>query len=118
MVDTQFRIYAGIKESGGFQHSSFLHGSRVLSAGLISIQDGQLLSLSPHSGHYRPTAENFWITAKCLEAEGVDMSQASIAGSYTLLRGAELYRDSTSYISGVMDTVYNQKDKLLSSSTA
>lgn len=98
MIDTRFRIYAGIKESGAFQHSSFLHGSRVVSAGLISIQDGQLQSLSPHSGHYRPTAENFWITAKCLEAEGVDMSQASIAGSYTLLKGVETYRDTITWI--------------------
>lgn len=102
VIDTRFRIYAGVKESGTFQHSSFLQGSRVLSAGLISIQDGQLRSLSPHSGHYRPTAENFWITAKCLEAEGVDMSQASIAGSYYFLKSAETYRDAVTWIQGLM----------------
>ena len=85
----------------------------MLSAGLISIQDGQLLSLSPHSGHYRPTAENFWITAKCLEAEGVDMSKCSIAGSYTLLRGAEVYRDSVKYLQSFMDGLYEKKDAVL-----
>ena len=98
VVDTSLHIYAGIKASGTFQHSSFLKGSRVLSAGLISIQDGQLMSLSPHSGHYRPTAENFWITAKCLEAAGVDMSQASILGSWGMLKGAETYRDGLTYL--------------------
>ena len=102
-MDTRFRIYTGIKTQGAFQHSSFLHGSRVLSAGLISIQDGKLKSLSPHSGHYRPTAENFWITAKCLEAEGVDMSEASVAGSYALLKGTEGYRDGVAWVQGVMD---------------
>ena len=93
-----FRIYAGIKDPGGFNHSSFLHGSRVLSAGRISIQDGYLLSLSPHSGHYRPKAKNFWMTAKCLEAAGADMSKCSIAGSWGILRATELYTSAASYV--------------------
>jgi hypothetical protein len=105
VVDTSLRIYAGIKESGSFQHSSFLKGSRVLSAGLISIEVGQLQSLSPHSGHYRPTAENFWITAKCLEAAGVDMSQASIWGSWGMLKAAETYRDGLGYLKGAKEAV-------------
>ena len=54
VVDTSFRLYVGIKQSGAFQHSSFLHGSRISAAGLIKIKDGRLSELSPLSGHYRP----------------------------------------------------------------
>ena len=54
VADTGFRLYVGIKQSGAFQHSSFLHGSRISAAGLIKIEDGRLSKLSPLSGHYRP----------------------------------------------------------------
>jgi hypothetical protein len=33
VADTSFRLYVGIKQSGAFQHSSFLHGSRISAAG-------------------------------------------------------------------------------------
>lgn len=47
VADTSFNLYIGIKKSGAFQHSSFLHGSRISAAGLIKIKDGQLRQLSP-----------------------------------------------------------------------
>jgi hypothetical protein len=53
-ADTAFRLYVGIKQSGAFQHSSFLHGSRISAAGLIKIKNGRISKLSPLSGHYRP----------------------------------------------------------------
>lgn len=34
VADTSFRLYIGIKQSGAFQHSSFLRGARVSAAGL------------------------------------------------------------------------------------
>jgi hypothetical protein len=58
VADTSFRLYVGIKQSGAFQHSSFLHGSRISAAGLIKIKDGRLLKLSPLSGHYRPPGKS------------------------------------------------------------
>jgi len=54
VADTSFRLYVGIKQSGAFQHSSFLHGSRISAAGLIKIKNGRITKLSPLSGHYRP----------------------------------------------------------------
>lgn len=54
VADTSFRIYLGIKQSGAFQHSSFLSGGRISAAGLIRIKNGQLRRLSPLSGHYAP----------------------------------------------------------------
>ena len=47
VADTKNNIYIGIKQSGAFQHSSFLHGARVSAAGLITVKDGQLRSTLP-----------------------------------------------------------------------
>ena len=54
VADTNFRLYVGMKQSGSFQHSSFLHGSRISAAGSITIKNGRIMKLSPLSGHYRP----------------------------------------------------------------
>jgi len=91
VADTSFRLYVGIKASGAFQHSSFLHGSRISAAGLIKVKDGRLSSLSPLSGHYRPPASNFRAFVHSLEDEGVDMSHVSISRSYAVLFGLEIY---------------------------
>lgn len=108
VVDNSFRLYVGIKQSGAFQHSSFLHGARVSAAGLIKIKDGRLsrflftlcsqvvgllirCSLSPLSGHYRPPANNFRKFVKSLREAGVDMSHVSISKSYAILVGLEAY---------------------------
>ncbi|GAD94152.1 IQ calmodulin-binding motif protein [Paecilomyces variotii No. 5] len=91
VADTSFRLYVGIKESGAFQHSSFLRGARISSAGVIKIKDGQLRSLSPLSGHYRPPAVNFRRFVHALEDQGVDMSRVSISKSYAVLVGIEGY---------------------------
>jgi hypothetical protein len=60
VADTSFRLYVGIKQSGAFQHSSFLHGSRISAAGLIKIKNGRISKLSPLSGHYRPPGMYNW----------------------------------------------------------
>ncbi|KAK1834866.1 hypothetical protein QBC39DRAFT_389218 [Podospora conica] len=91
VVDTSFRLYVGIKNSGAFQHSSFLQGSRISAAGLIKIRDGKLTSLSPLSGHYRPPASNFRSFLKSLREEGVDMKHVTISKSYAVLVGLETY---------------------------
>lgn len=91
MADTSFRLYIGIKQSGAFQHSSFLHGARISAAGLIKIKDGQLRRLSPLSGHYRPPTKNFRAFVHSLKDNGVDMSRVSISRSYAVLVGLEAY---------------------------
>jgi hypothetical protein len=91
VADTSFRLYIGIKQSGAFQHSSFLHGARISSAGLIKIKDGQLRRLSPLSGHYRPPTKNFRAFVHSLKEGGVDMSHVSISRSYAVLVGLEAY---------------------------
>ena len=91
VADTSFRLYVGIKNSGAFQHSSFLQGSRISAAGLIRIRDGRLSNLSPLSGHYRPPAANFRAFVKSLKEAGVDMGRVSVSKSYAVLVGLEAY---------------------------
>jgi hypothetical protein len=91
VADTSSRLYVGIKQSGSFQHSSFLHGSRISAAGLIKIKEGQLRKLSPLSGHYRPPTKNFRFFVHSLKDAGVDMSHVSISKSYAILLGLEAY---------------------------
>ena len=91
VADTSFNLYVGIKQSGAFQHSSFLHGSRISSAGLIKIRDGRIKLLQPRSGHYRPPASNFLAFIHAMRAKGVDMSATSVSASYAALIGIEGY---------------------------
>ncbi|RKF53777.1 putative iq calmodulin-binding motif protein [Erysiphe neolycopersici] len=91
VADTNFRIYIGMKQSGIFQHSSFLHGSRVSAAGSIKVIDGKLRELSPLSGHYRTPVTNFRDFMRALREAGVDTSQTSISRSYFILIGLETY---------------------------
>ncbi|KAB2106674.1 hypothetical protein AG0111_0g4887 [Alternaria gaisen] len=91
VADTSFRLYVGIKQSGAFQHSSFLHGARISAAGLIKVKDGQLRRLSPLSGHYRPPTRNFRAFVHSMKENGVDMSRVSISRSYAVLVGLEAY---------------------------
>ena len=93
-ADTSMNLYVGIKQSGAFQHSSFLHGSRISAAGLIKIKHGQLRSLSPLSGHYRPPAQAFRHFVHHLRDQGVDMSRVSISKAYAVLVGLETYMSS------------------------
>lgn len=91
VADVSFRLYVGIKDSGSFQHSSFLQGSRVSAAGSIKIKDGKLVGLSPLSGHYRPTASNFRAFMQSLREAGVDMENVVISKSLAVVQGIELY---------------------------
>lgn len=91
VADTSFRLYIGIKQSGAFQHSSFLQGARVAAAGLIKIKRGQIRKISPLSGHYAPPVRNFREFVKNLREAGADMSRCNISRSYAVILGLEGY---------------------------
>ncbi|KAL9584825.1 MAG: hypothetical protein Q9203_004509 [Teloschistes exilis] len=91
VADTSYNLYIGIKQSGAFQHSSFLHGGRVSAAGVIKIKDGTLGYMQPRSGHYKPPAASFRAFVHSLQKRGVDMSVMSIPKSYAVLFGVEGY---------------------------
>ncbi|KIV84529.1 hypothetical protein PV11_00303 [Exophiala sideris] len=113
VADAAFRLYIGYKQSGAFQHSSFLHGARILAAGLIKVKKGKLGRLSPLSGHYRPPTANFRAFVQSLRDAGVDMSHVSISRSYAVLVGMESYGKTRKKIASVEARVMHGKDKLL-----
>lgn len=113
VADTSFRLYVGYKQSGAFQHSSFLHGARILSAGLIKVKHGQLRRLSPLSGHYRPPAANFRAFVHSMRDEGADMSHVSISRSYAVLVGLETYTKARKQVKNAEASVVHEKDKFL-----
>lgn len=113
VADTNFRLYVGIKDSGAFQHSSFLQGSRISAAGLIKIKNGRLASLSPLSGHYRPPAANFRAFVRNLKQGGVDMSHVSISKSYAVLVGLEMYTKSRQKGKDWARKITHKKDQVL-----
>lgn len=112
VADTSFRLYIGYKQSGAFQHSSFLHGSRITAAGLIKVKDGQLRSLAPLSGHYRPPAANFRSFVHSLKEEGVDMSRVNISKSYAVLVGIEGYTKTRKRVKEAENTVTHEFNKV------
>jgi hypothetical protein len=111
VADTSFRLYVGIKQSGVFQHSSFLNGARITAAGLIEIEDGKLRKLSPLSGHYRPPTKNFRQFVKSLRETGVDMSHVSISRSYVILLGLEAYVNTRKKIKKGIQHLHRHKEK-------
>ena len=113
VADTSFRLYVGIKNSGAFQHSSFLHGARISAAGLIKVRNGRLASLSPLSGHYRPPASNFRAFVHSLEDAGVDMRRVSISRSYAVLVGLEAYVKTKAKGKEVARRLSHRKTQLL-----
>ncbi|KAM7206942.1 hypothetical protein V8F33_000041 [Rhypophila sp. PSN 637] len=110
VADSAGRLYIGIKDSGSFQHTSFVRGSRVSAAGMISVKEGKVTGLSPLSGHYRPPTRNFRRFVRGLREKGVYLgggdghSDGNLKGTrfgeemklcyghdYWLLRGFEIY---------------------------
>lgn len=91
VLNSRRELYVGIKQTGKFQHSSFLYGGRVLSAGLLKVNNGTLTSLSPLSGHYRAGTAHFRHFVWLLQQEGVDLNQVTLSKSLLMLRGMEAY---------------------------
>ncbi|KAL8969228.1 MAG: hypothetical protein Q9183_002097 [Haloplaca sp. 2 TL-2023] len=101
VADTAYNLYIGIKQSGAFQHSSFLHGGRVSAAGTIKVKDGKLQYMQPRSGHYKPPASSFRAFVKSLQKRGIDMSILSVPKSYAVLMGIEGYTKGLKQVSTV-----------------
>lgn len=87
--DKHFNIFIGIKDTGTFQHSSFLAGGLVTSAGLITVREGIIHSLSPLSGHYRTTIEHYHQFLNVLAERGVDMRKVKASKAEMALWGVE-----------------------------
>ncbi|XP_057965563.1 IQ domain-containing protein IQM3-like [Malania oleifera] len=77
-MDTSKKLYAGEKKKGRFHHSSFLAGGATLAAGRLVADEGTLKSISPYSGHYRPTEDSLGSFVSFLEENGVNMDEVQI----------------------------------------
>jgi hypothetical protein len=51
------KIYAHSKTTGRFHHSSFLAGGPVKGGGTMMVDQGEVVALTPASGHYKPGRE-------------------------------------------------------------
>ncbi|XP_061366116.1 IQ domain-containing protein IQM2-like [Gastrolobium bilobum] len=78
VLSTSKTLYVGRKKKGSFQHSSFLAGGATSCAGRLVVEYGMLKSVWPHSGHYRPTAENFKEFILFLQDNNVDLSDVKM----------------------------------------
>lgn len=81
VMSTDKVLYSGAKQdkkTPRFQHTSFLGGAAVLSAGQLSVAEGRLMTVSPHSGHYRPSGCSLLRFLQHLHAEGVQLSHVMV----------------------------------------
>ncbi|KAI3707576.1 hypothetical protein L6452_26202 [Arctium lappa] len=78
VMSTSKRLYAGEKKKGKFHHSSFLAGGATLAAGRLDVENGTLKTISPYSGHYRPTDESLNLFLSFLKEHGVDLDTVEI----------------------------------------
>ncbi|WVZ96899.1 hypothetical protein U9M48_042479 [Paspalum notatum var. saurae] len=74
VLSTTKTFYIGQKKKGSFQHSSFLAGGAITSAGRLVVKEGILKAIWPYSGHYLPTEENFKEFILYLAENGVDLT--------------------------------------------
>ncbi|OEL20192.1 IQ domain-containing protein IQM6 [Dichanthelium oligosanthes] len=81
VLSTCKTLYIGQKQKGMFQHSSFLAGGATSAAGRLVVEDGLLKAVWPHSGHYRPTEQNFQEFMNFLRDRSVDLSDLKLSPS-------------------------------------
>ena len=80
VIDQYGSMHAGQKVPGVFQHSSMTSGHCWRFAGSITVQDGRVLALTPHSGHYVPTQAEYDNLVADWRRDGLDLSEAEIGG--------------------------------------
>ncbi|KAJ7955420.1 IQ domain-containing protein [Quillaja saponaria] len=78
VLSTSKTLYVGKKKKGKFQHSSFLAGGATSAAGRLVVEHGVLKAVWPHSGHYRPTEENFKEFISFLKENNVELSDVKM----------------------------------------
>jgi hypothetical protein len=75
-----------------YNHSSFNAGRDVMCAGLIGIQNGQLVWIDHNSGHNKPTRQNLVEPLRLRRDGRVDLSQAKVAAyTYTGQQKIEIF---------------------------
>ncbi|KAI3434234.1 uncharacterized protein J3R85_006691 [Psidium guajava] len=81
VLSTSKTLYVSKKKKGEFQHSSFLAGGATSAAGRLVVENGSLKAVWPHSGHYRPTQENFNEFVLFLKENDVDITDVKMSSA-------------------------------------
>lgn len=61
------------------QHSSFFGGDVVNAAGMLVCDSGQLTTLYPHSGHYRPLNSHLCSLLRFFHQKGINLRSVQVA---------------------------------------
>lgn len=79
---TETKLYATPKtktEKGKIQHSSFLGGATVKSAGMLVVSnEGQVVNIRNQSGHYKPSSKEMAYLVKHLKESKYDISKIRV----------------------------------------
>lgn len=78
VMDRDGRIFTGSYSRGDFHHSSFLAGGWSLSAGVMVVTDGQVISVCPDSGHYQPSKQQMLNVVERLKTYGVNLQKLTV----------------------------------------
>lgn len=78
VIDHCGLIFIAEKVRGVIHHSSLTRGHCCRIAGGLTITDGKLEKLTPHSGHYMPSQDDIQNMIRDWEQKGVDFSQVKI----------------------------------------
>ena len=79
-IDQFGNLHAAQKVPGVLHHSSLTGGHCCRFAGSITVREGRLLKVTPHSGHYVPTQAEYDALVSSWEHEGLDLSETEIGG--------------------------------------
>jgi hypothetical protein len=114
-------LYVHHHEADTFHHSSFLGGERVLGAGMLAASAGRIVYINNKSGHYTPTAKEFFNAVIALKRHhpGINLDDALVeviqpGGNSWLAWGKEwLAKDGDlSQFEGPLRTGDDKKEKV------
>jgi hypothetical protein len=96
-----------IKSIPRFHHSSFFGGESVDGVGLLTCENGQIKTLFPHSGHYRPMETHLYWLLDFLKVRKLDLSKILVDAQ----RIYKVSRHNSLPDNGGKDVISNNKAK-------
>ncbi|OAY82563.1 IQ domain-containing protein IQM6 [Ananas comosus] len=110
VLSTSKALYVGQKKKGTFQHSSFLAGGATSAAGRLIVENGVLKAVWPHSGHYRPTEENFREFTSFLKENNVDLTDVKLSPTEEDEELGQIIRTSSSEPNFAKSNYFNKPE--------
>ena len=91
LMNQKRKIYAEFPIDKVFYHSSFLNENEdwPIAAGMLRVEDGRLLKINCHSGHFAPSIESVDLVVERLNEKGAQIKSKEViedSRSYTPIR--------------------------------